>query len=248
MRSEKSQNSIVSLDATNDLGVTNPYVTFLNNDINYGSIGTYSDQDAGRIIETVMENNTVILIDADFTTPTDYFRLCQEIYVVQDMDVLNISQLTVFLRELKNRGLPMSKIRLIINKHMKCALTAKDILDGITTYTSYDLKNYDEIFANGNIPYYIIPFHEDNYRKYVEMIFKYTNVFSTFTDDFKTSLNRIINAIYPIGNAFEKQQNKERKKEAKGGGMFERLLKSKKVDEKFFSTERAEGTLEKEIN
>ncbi|MBR1883785.1 MAG: hypothetical protein IJ809_02400 [Clostridia bacterium] len=228
----------------------------MNEPLNYDYLSIYTSMpgedrksyNAGTLIETVMQNNTVILIDADFTTPTDYFRLCQEIYVVQDMDVLNISQVTVFLRELKNRGLPMSKIRLIINKHMKCALTVKDILDGITTYTSFDLKTYDEIFAGGNIPYYILPFHEDNYRKYIEMVFKYTNVFSSFTDDFKSSLNKLINAIYPIGNAFEKRQKKEAKKAKSTGGMFERLLKSKKEDEKYFSAEKGENAVEKEVN
>ncbi len=45
-----SSDAVVSIDATNDLGVTNPYVTFLNNDINYGSVGTYSEQDAGKIM------------------------------------------------------------------------------------------------------------------------------------------------------------------------------------------------------
>lgn len=228
----------------------------MNEPLNYDSLSIYTSMpgedrksyNSGRLIETIMEHNTVILIDADFTTPMDYFRLCQEIYVVQDMDVLNISQLTVFLRELKNRGLPMSKIRVIINKHMKCALTVKDILEGIATYTSYDLKTYDEIFANGNIPYFVMPFHEENYRKYVEMVYKYTNVFSTFTDDFKTSLNRLINSIYPIGNAFDKKQEKEHKKESKGGGLFNRLLNSKKIDEKFFSSEKAENSVEKEVN
>lgn len=46
-----SKDSVVSINATNDLGVTNPYVTILNNDVNYGSVGTYSEQDAGRIID-----------------------------------------------------------------------------------------------------------------------------------------------------------------------------------------------------
>ena len=45
-----SEDSVVSINATNNLGVTNPYVTILNNDVNYGSVGTYSEQDAGRII------------------------------------------------------------------------------------------------------------------------------------------------------------------------------------------------------
>ncbi|MCR4710055.1 MAG: S8 family serine peptidase [Clostridiales bacterium] len=49
-----SKDSVVSINATNDLGVTNPYVTILNNDVNYGSVGTYSEQDAGRIIDNDM--------------------------------------------------------------------------------------------------------------------------------------------------------------------------------------------------
>lgn len=49
-----SKDTVVSINATNDFGVTNPYVTILNNDINYGSVGTYSEQDSGRIIDNDM--------------------------------------------------------------------------------------------------------------------------------------------------------------------------------------------------
>jgi arsenate reductase-like glutaredoxin family protein len=153
---------------------------------------------ASLAIDTIMQNNNVILIDTDFTTPPDYFRLCQEIYIVQDMDILNVSQVTMFLRELRERGVPFSKIRVIINKHVKCALTSKDILEGIATYTSYDLKMYDELFNSATIPYYILPFDQENYKKYIEMVFKYSNKFATFTDDFKDGLYKIINSIYPI--------------------------------------------------
>ncbi len=199
---------------------------------------------ASRVIETVMQNNNVVLIDADFTTPTDYFRLCQEVYVVQDMDILNINQITLFLRELKNRGVPMSKIRVIINKHVKCALTAKDILDGIATYTSYDLKMYDELFISGNIPYFILPFNEENYRKYIEMVFKYSNLFSTFTEEFKISLNKLINSIYPIGNSYDKYQASvhKRNKKSSVSGFF----KTKKINESYFSNDNDSG-FEKEI-
>ena len=153
---------------------------------------------AGVAIDTIMQNNKVILIDADFTTPYDFFRLCQEIYIVQDMDILNIHQITMFLRELKARGIPMTKIKVIINKHVKCSLTARDILDGIATYASYDLKMFDELFNSSTIPYYILPFDVENYKKYIDMIFKYQNKFAYFTDEFKNSLGQIINAIYPL--------------------------------------------------
>lgn len=150
------------------------------------------------VMETVLQNNNAVLIDTDFTTPVDYFRQCQEIYIVQDMDILNINQLTMFLRNLKSKGISMQKLRVIINKHVKCVLTAKDILDGIATYTSYDLKMYDELFNSSSIPYYILPFDVDNYRKYVEMVYKYSNKFATFSDDFKQNLEKIINSIYPV--------------------------------------------------
>ena len=153
---------------------------------------------ASNVMETISQNNNAILIDADFTTPIDYFRLCQEIYIVQDMDILNINQLTMFLRNLKSKGISMNKLRVIINKHVKCVLTAKDILDGIATYTSFDLKMYDELFNSSTIPYYILPFDIENYRKYVEMVYKYSNKFATFSEDFKENLEGIINSIYPV--------------------------------------------------
>ena len=153
---------------------------------------------ASIAMETIEQNNNAILIDADFTTPVEYFRICQEIYIVQDMDILNVNQVTMFLRNLKLKGIPMNKIRVIINKHVRCVLTAKDILDGIATYTSYDLKMYDELFNSSSIPYYILPFDVENYRKYIEMVYKYSNKFATFTEDFKTNLEKIINSIYPV--------------------------------------------------
>ena len=178
---------------------------------------------ASVAIDTIMQNNNVILIDADFTTPYDYFRLCQEIYLVQDMNVLNITQTTLFLRELKSHGVPMNKVRIIINKHVKCALTSKDIIDGIATYTSYDLKMFDELFNSATIPYFILPFEQENYTKYIEMLYKYTNKFSTFTDNFTSNLLKIINSIYPIGGyVSQKSTYTPQKKKSSFGGMFKK--------------------------
>ena len=201
---------------------------------------------ANRAVDTILQNNNVVLIDADFTTPPDYFRLCQEVYVVQDMDILNIPQLTVFLRGLKERGVPMSKIRVIINKHVKCALTAKDILDGIATYTSYDLKMYDELFNPSTISYHILPFDIGNYTKYVEMVYKYSNKFASFTDDFRSNLSEIINSIYPIGSFGSSKSNKTKKavsqpKPKAKGGFFS------KNEVPVYNSSNEEGGFEKEV-
>lgn len=179
----------------------------MNQPLVYGKLSIYTSMpgedrkqyNASKLIETASTNNSVTFIDCDFSTPADYYRLAQEIYIVQDMDILNINQITMFLRELKTRGIPMSKVKIIINKHVKCALTSKDIIDGIATYTSPDLRMYDELFTSSQMQYYILPFDQDNYTKYVEMMYKYTNTFSTFSREFRDSLEQLTNAIYPIG-------------------------------------------------
>ena len=203
----------------------------LNEPLVYGKLSIYTgvpgedrkQYNAANVVETAMNNNSVVLIDCDFSTPIDYYRLAQEIYVIQDMDVLNVNLITIFLRELKTRGIPMNKIRVIINKHVKCALTAKDILDGIATYTSPDLKMFDDLFTASQMTYHILPFDQENYTKYVEMMYKYSNTFSSFTREFKESLEQIVNAIYPIGitkytgNTYNKGKSKSR-----GIGLFKK--------------------------
>ena len=175
------------------------------------------------LIDTVSKNNNVVLIDADFSTPLDYFRLAQDIYIVQDMNVLNISQITMFLRELKQRGIGMEKIKIIINKYAECSLSSKDIIDGIATYTSYDLKMFDELFNPKRVQYFILPFDVENYKKYIEMVYKYSNKFSSFTKEFQDNLNQIINTIYPTKGKVsveEKHYTQESSKGQKRFGLF----------------------------
>jgi len=197
----------------------------LNQPLLYGKLSVYTgvpgedrkQYQASTLLETVTQHNSVVLVDCDFSTPAEYYRLANEIYVIQDMDVLNINQITMFLREIKSRGIPMSKVKVIINKHVKCALTAKDILDGIATYTSPDLKMFDELFPASDMQYFILPFDQDNYTKYIEMMFKYSNMFNSFTKDFRQALDQIVHTIYPINLAsgfdvstYDKNKNKPR--------------------------------------
>ena len=205
----------------------------MNEPLVYGKLSIYTSMpgedrkqyNAPRLIETVSQNSNVVFVDCDFSTPADYYRLAQEVYVVQDMDILNINQITMFLRELKSRGIPMSKVKIVINKHVRCALTAKDIIDGIATYTSPDLRMYDELFPASEMQYYILPFDQENYAKYVEMMYKYTNTLSTFTKEFRDNLEVLANSIYPIGisrstgNTYKKSKSNS----------FKNLFKSERI-------------------
>ena len=209
----------------------------LNEPLMYGKLSIYTGMpgedrrqyDAAKMLETVSNNNSIVLLDCDFSTPVDYYRLAQEIYIVQDMYVLNVNLLTIFLREIKARGIPMNKVRVIINKHVKCALTAMDILNGIAVYSSPDLKMFDDLFVSSEMTYYTIPFDQENYVKYVEMMYKYTNTFKSFTDEFKESIDYIANAIYPLGVTKSSGGNSIVNKYKKNGGL--NLFKKPKITE-----------------
>ena len=219
----------------------------MNEPLNYDKLSIYTalpgedrkTYNAGKVIETVSQRNNVILVDTDFTTPIDYFRLCQDIFIVQDMDVLNIPGLTLFLRELKSRGVPMNKIKIVINKHVKCALTSKAILEGISTYTSFDFNTIEQLFDASLVPFYVLPFDVENYKKYVEMVYKYSNKFSSFTDDFKVGLNSLINAIYPIGNLYgsSQTQNARKTSDNKNSSGLKSLFRKQQSDGSGFEKE-----------
>lgn len=46
-----SKDTEVHIDAKSSAGVESPYIEILNNDINYGSVGTYSEQDCGKLYD-----------------------------------------------------------------------------------------------------------------------------------------------------------------------------------------------------
>lgn len=177
------------------------------------------------LVETISKNNNVVLIDADFSTPLDYFRLANDIYIVQDMNILNVNQITMFLRELKQRGIGMEKVKIVINKYVDCSLSSKDIIDGIATYTSYDLKMFDELFNPKRIQYFVLPFNVENYKKYIDMVYKYSNKFASFSKDFQENLNAVINSIYPTKgdvSVQEEHYTEESNKKSGGFSLFKR--------------------------
>ncbi len=203
----------------------------LNQPLIYGKLSVYTgvpgedrkQYNATNVVQTAMQNNSVVLIDCDFSTPVDYYRLAQDIYVIQDMDVLNVNQITMFLKEIKTRGIPMNKVKIVINKHVKCALTSKDLIDGIATYSSLDMNMVDPepLFDTSGLQYFILPFDQENYTKYIEMLFKSSNAFSTFTREFKIALEQITNAIYPIGIS-NVQDNRYEKPKHRGFNIFKK--------------------------
>ena len=151
-----------------------------------------------KMVEIAKDRHSVVLVDCDFETPLDFFKICQNIYVVQDMDILNLQPVTSFLRELKYRGVNLEKAKIIINKHIKCALPAKRVIEGVSYYSNPEMTIYDELFEK-SINYYILPFNEHNYKKYMEGLYMSKVNYAEFTEDFKEALEDLASSIYPIG-------------------------------------------------
>ncbi len=159
--------------------------------------------DVYKAIEIAKREHSVILIDCDFTTKKDVpdvFRYAQSIYVVQDMDTLNILPITMFLKELKGIDVDITKISVIINKYLKCSVKKEDIIGALSYYTSPDLSVMEALLPK-NVRSFIIPFDEQNYLRYIENVSTCKMNFSGFSENFKQALSILIQDVFPIGTS-----------------------------------------------
>ncbi len=148
------------------------------------------------IIDTVIKNNTFVIVDADFTTPIDYFEQAAEIYIIQDLDLLKMPDVTLFLRELKNRGIDMRKIRIIINKYIKTSLTPKQILQTLSYYSDPEMSFVDELLPT-KLDYAVIPYNLNNYAKYVDSICRGVISYKGYSEEFLQTIDEISQMVYP---------------------------------------------------
>ena len=174
----------------------------------YTSIpGTLADPRRGykhkAIIETVKSNCSLTIVDADFTTPIDYFDQANEVYLVQDMDLLKMPDTTLFLRELKNRGLDMKKIRIIINKFVKTSLSQKQIVQTLSSYSDPSMSFYDTVLP-GKVMSYTVPYNLNNYAKYIDSVCSGVLNYKGYSTDFMQAIEEIGAAIFPKSNSAAK--------------------------------------------
>ena len=148
------------------------------------------------ILDTAKNNNNVTIVDADFTTPIDYFEYASDIFIIQDMDILKMQETTLFLREMKNRNIDMSKIRIIINKYTKCILTPKKIIEGLSYFKDPEMT-FTDTLLNNKIKYSVIPYNLNNYVKYTESLAKGTMSFRGYSADFLEAINEVVEQVYP---------------------------------------------------
>ena len=165
-----------------------------------GDEGDFSN--AEPILSTLVQNHSLVLIDCDFTTPEAYFASCQEIYLVQSLDVLTIQPLTAFLRDLKSKGvLEPEKIRVVINKEVKLkSVTTKAIVGGMSTYNDPGMSFMTELFNKDTVKYCAIPFEEEAYAKYLDSMIS-CEMTINYSRNMTQQLKLLSGMVYPVTSA-----------------------------------------------
>ena len=156
------------------------------------------------VIDVVKNNSNITIVDADFTTPIDYFEQASEIYVIQDMDILKMQETTSFLREMKNRNMDMKKVKIIINKYVKSILTPRKIIEGISYYKDPEMT-FTDVLLNNKVSYSIVPYNINNYIKYIEALCRENMNFKGYTADFLQIVDEIAEQVYPRNGLAKKK-------------------------------------------
>ncbi len=153
-----------------------------------------------KILETLLQKHSLILIDTDFKTPLRYFKQSQETYLVQSMDILTIQPLTAFLKELKAKNiLDEKKLRIVLNKMVKIrGIKEATIIGGMAFYNDPAMSFMTELFDRDRIKYVSMPFEEETYIKYLEGIIECEISLKGYSKVFLQTLRELGNMIYPI--------------------------------------------------
>lgn len=159
-------------------------------------------QDAHNILSTLLQNHELILIDADFDTPVEYFRYSKDIFAVQSLDVLTIQPLTEFLRKLKKENIINDeKIKVIINKEIPVkGLAKKSIVQGLSSYNSPSMSTIEKLFDKDRVKVFSIGFNMNVYQKYMENIAYCKFEIIGYPQSTIEELKIIANNIYPFIN------------------------------------------------
>lgn len=177
-----------------------------------------------KILETLLQKHSLILIDTDFNTPLRYFKQSQEIYLVQSMDILTIQPLTAFLKELKAKNiLEDSKLRIVLNKVVKIrGIKDSTIIGGMAFYNDPSMSFMTELFDRDRIKYVSMPFEDETYIRYLEGIIECEISLKGYSKMFLQTLRELGNMIYPVVTSAPRNNKNYQPPSAQtnGGGNF----------------------------
>ena len=157
------------------------------------------ENDIKPMLKKLISKHQLILIDCDFDTPVNCFGYANEVYLVQNMDILTIQPLTNFLDKLKRHDiLNDKKFNVIINKAISVrGLSPKMIISGMSYYSDSQMSETKELFNRNTINRNIIPFDEKTYSKYLESMVDCDINIVGYSKKFMKSLKEVALKISP---------------------------------------------------
>lgn len=166
-----------------------------------------------KALELIRYNYDIILLELDLSSRFKWLSFgVSSIYVVNDLNVVNMIPIKRNIKELVEMGVNKKKFSLIVNKYMKSKTKAEDMLSCITN----PLPNleYNDAASSIEINPKIFKVHYDNefYTNHLESLL-YVGDKVSVPKDMAADILDICQEIYPLDNA-----NKGNK------GLFGKLL------------------------
>ena len=157
------------------------------------------EKDIKLMLKKLISKHYLILIDCDLDTPINCFGYANEVYLVQNMDILTIQPLTDFLEKLKKANiLNDKKFNIIINKAISVrGLSPKMIISGMSYHSDSKMSETKELFNRNEINRTIIPFDEKTYSKYLESMVDCDINIVGYSKKFMKSLKQVALKICP---------------------------------------------------
>ena len=164
--------------------------------------------DKVNAMTTLLNNYSLVLLDCDFDTGLEFFNIAQDIFFVQSFDILTIQALTSFIKKLKmNKVEYENKMKIIINKYVNLsAINERAVVAAMSVYNSPDTTYQLDLFDRNSVEYFLVPFEEKNYCKYLEEVVKCKLTIRGYSKNLLNSLNKLAKIVYPING--KKGKNK----------------------------------------
>ena len=158
-------------------------------------------EDKANSMTTLLNNYSLVLLDCDFDTGLEFFNIAQDIYFVQSFDILTIQALTSFIKKLKmNKVDYENKMKIVINKYVNLGtINERAIVAAMSVYNSPDTTYQLDLFDRNGVEYFLVPFEEKNYCKYLEEVVKCKLTIRGYTKSLLNSLSKLAKSVYPIG-------------------------------------------------
>lgn len=162
------------------------------------------DFDFFQVIEQIRYDNDIILIDMDFHTPCEWLKYgVASVYLVNDLNVLNMLTVKNYIRELFMKGVNNKKINLIVNKCIKGEVKPEDILASINNPIPYLEYESDSNCLDINNKIFKVDFEMETYTSLVSS-YLFVGEEVSLSRQMEEQILEICQHIYPLATETKK--------------------------------------------